>query len=84
MKIKINNGNIHIPKIMREELGLKNSANIECDKRKIIITNDKKMKSRDEIKKFIAHIKDFDDDISKGMIEMAKWILSEEYDEKED
>lgn len=82
MKTRIdNNGNIHIPKIMKDNLGIKKGqqVNIECSRDKIIITNDKKMRTRDEIKSFIADLKDFDDDVTKGMKAMADWVLYEDY-----
>lgn len=82
MKIRINkNGDIHLPKIMKENLGIKNNEliNIECSRDKIIITSDKKMRTRDEIKSFIADLKNIDDDVTKGMRAMADWVLYEDY-----
>ena len=82
MKTRIDmNGNLHIPKIMKESLNIKNNdeVNIECDKGKIIITSDKKVRTRDEIKKFLADLQEYDDDISKGMKAMAEWVLYEDY-----
>ena len=82
MKTRIDmNGNLHIPKIMKESLNIKNNdeVNIECDKGKIIVTSNKKVRTRDEIKKFLADLQDYDDDISKGMKAMAEWVLYEDY-----
>lgn len=86
MKTKVDkNGCVHIPKIMKDNLKIKNGQeiNIECNKNKIIITSNKQIRSREEIKNFLADIQQFDDDISKGMKAMAEWILYEDYKETE-
>ena len=87
MKIKIDkNGCVHIPKIMRQNIGIKNGQelNVECKNDRIIITSDKQMRTREEIKKFLSDIQEFDDDISKGMRAMAEWVLYEDIIEKEE
>jgi len=81
VKVKYNHlGNIHLPKIMADSIGLKDNdyITIECVDNKIILSNPQKMRSRDEIKQFIAKIMQYDDDITKGMIQMAEWILYED------
>lgn len=87
MKTKIDiNGNIHIPLIMKKNLELKNGqdVNIECVKDKIIISNSNKMRSRDEIKQFLADLQKYNDDISKGMKAMAEWVLYEDTKSKDE
>lgn len=82
MRIKIDkNGCVHIPKIMKDNLGIKNEQelNIECINNKIIITNGKQIRTREEIKKFLSDLKDYNDDISKGMKTMAEWVLHEDF-----
>lgn len=82
MKTKINvNGDIHIPNIMKKNLGLRNNGevNIECTKGRIIITPNDKMRTREEVKQFLADIQNMNDDISKGMKAMAEWVLYEDY-----
>lgn len=85
MKIKIdNNGCVHIPKIMKENLEIKNGqeVNIECKNGKIIITNEKQIRTAEEIKKFLADLQEYDDDISRGMKTMAEWVLCQDIDEE--
>ena len=87
MKTKLNvNGDIHIPNIMKKNLGLTNCGEVEidCVKDKIIISNPKKMRTRDEVKQFLADLQKFDDDISKGMKQMAEWVLYEDTKSKEE
>lgn len=81
MKTKINiNGDVHIPSIMRKNIGIKNGQDIEieCTKGKIIISNPKKMRTQEEIKQFLADLQNYNDDISKGMKQMAEWVLYED------
>lgn len=81
MKTKLmSNGNIHIPNIMKKNIGVKNGqeVEIECTKGKIIISNPKKMRTQEEIKQFLADLQKFDDEISKGMKQMAEWVLYED------
>jgi len=81
MKTKINvNGDVHIPSIMRKNIGIKNGQDveIECRNNKIIISNISKIRSREEIKGFLADLQKYNDDISKGMKQMAEWVLYED------
>lgn len=81
MKTKINiNGDVHIPSIMKKNLGIRNGQDveIECTRGKIIISNSSKMRSRDEVKQFLADLQKYNDDISKGMKQMAEWVLYED------
>lgn len=87
MRAKIdNNGNIHIPKIMKDTLNIKNgqNVNIECERGKIIITNTKSIRSREEIKGFLSDLQEYNDDISKGMKSMAEWVLYEDYESRDE
>lgn len=84
MKIKIDkNGCVHIPKIMKQNLNIKNGQeiNIECKNDKIIITSGKQIRTREEIKDFLADLQDYNDDITKGMKTMAEWVLYEDLEE---
>lgn len=87
MKIKINvNGDIHLPKIIKENLGIRNGEelNIECKNEKIIITKNNKLKSAEEIQSFLSDLTEFNDDISRGMKTMAEWVLGKDEVERED
>lgn len=81
MKTKVNvNGDVHLPNIMKKNLGIKNGQEVEidCINNKIIISNSNKMRSREEIKSFLADLQKYNDDISKGMKQMAEWVLYED------
>ena len=87
MKTKINvNGDVHIPSIMKKNLGIENGTEveIECARGKIIISNCNKIRSREEIKSFLADLQRYNDDVSKGMKQMAEWVLYEDVKEEEE
>lgn len=87
MKTKVNvNGDVHLPNIMKKNLGIKNGQEVEidCTKDKIVISNPKKMRTREEIKQFLSDIQNCKDDISKGMKQMAEWVLYEDIKSKEE
>jgi AbrB family looped-hinge helix DNA binding protein len=73
-------GRLCIPKAMRNELGINDNdlVNIECKDNKIIISNAKEIRSREEIKNFLERLKANDDDLSKGMKTALEWCLKED------
>lgn len=86
-----NLGRIVVPKEMRNKLGFNNcsTAAIELQDDKIIITNPRGMKSKEEIKQEIEFLKESVSNsyvtstgkprlVNDDIIEALKWVLSEE------
>ena len=73
-------GRVVIPAPMRKQLEIKKGdpVNIECKDNKVIISNFKEIRSREEINKFLEQIQSYDDDISKGMKAALEWVLKED------
>ena len=75
-------GRISLPMAFKKELGLKNGeeATVELIDDKIVITNPKRIKNKEEIKAEIKRIKDTDTEITyyeKGFLEALNWVLNE-------
>lgn len=84
-------GRIVVPKAMRNKLGFKDysTAAIDIQDDKIIISNPKGMRSKEEIKKEIEYLKEATSSsyetstgktrlVNDDIIEALKWVLNEE------
>lgn len=80
MKKKIDDlGRIVIPQPFRDELGIEPNQEIEVDKvgNKIVITNPKGMKTKEEIEKMYEDIKKLaKSEYDKGFIDSLKMVLN--------
>lgn len=82
-------GRIVIPCTMKKALGLENGdeAIVELQEKKIVITNPKRMRSKEEILKKIKHLKEATSNsyetyngtrlVNDDLIDILKWVLND-------
>ena len=82
MKKKIDSlGRLVIPEPYRTELGIELEQNVEIEKigNKIVISNPKGIRSKDEIEKMLHDAKNLNqDEYNKGFIDALKMVLNKD------